>query len=264
MKKIFNILLLPIIFVLYIALFLNTSLNECLKKENIEKFVNELDISELVDVETNKEILDTNGYIIIIRSIINNSINSFLNEKEVISYTQKDIVELIDKNIDNILIEAKLNRLDKEEIKAEIYKSCINLYDEIPNITTMISDEIEQLNSIKSFYSKNAKRNIIIFLIFLVVCTIPLTFDTFEWLKYNGIIMVTSSISYLLMLYLLNTTINNFGISYINSITDEIFSCISTSVMGLGKLFIIFGILQIIVYFVVSQDINKKTNINNL
>src|SRR5574344_1038706 len=252
MKKIINYTIISIIVILYIILFTSISLGTLINKENVSNLIDEVNLEDFYKIEEDNPNIDFNDEVIL-KKIVKNSVFSLLNYEE--KYTQKEIVELIDIELKNINDETT-----KEELKNFIYKECIKINEQMPDVNKQTKEEIQTLEVIKQIISN--KTIIIISIVLATMLLIPINLNTFKWLKYSGLIIVITSISYLLLFIALNNTFTD-TINNANIIISYISRNIQESFKGKTILFFAIGLIQLLIYkiiytFKVQPNINKN------
>ena len=270
-----------IVFIVYL------STNSMLSKKNVNKFINEMDVSDfLVDKngeynefgkDVREELIKSGLPEAVIDEFVNskeitdfvadyagNIINYVVYDEELKEIKAEDVYRLINDNVDSIVAELRAKKVEGyeeltdeklSEFKSHVAELSVEIEKSIPDM----KKEIEETNArevikiIRFVFSRAVYITLVLIILFLVLFIFLLNYQNFNFLIWYGVIFIASSLPFM--------TISNV-VSTINIESDSkaIIDTIMTVINKLSiysNIFFIIGILCIVIV-VISKAIKKQ------
>lgn len=258
-KKILRILLNPILIICLFILYLYFIIYTTMSYFSIKDVVNNFDFSSLY-----KETINFNS------SKMSNVINDVT--KEIIinslykdNYSSKDVLNLVDKNMNKSLGPLLSSLPAVNELKSDVYLELNNLKNEIIDVKE--TSEVSTIIDVTDNLFSREICNIFIGITSIVLMILLILNSSFKWVRINSIVMFLSSLFYIVITNIILNNVPalvkdiNIGTLSQNAIVSALSDTLVITKQGISTsvYFIIFSIITFVLYITVF-----KTKVNKL
>lgn len=201
------------------------------------------------DIEENN-MFKSKTFVNIYNDVLDNAIHSIIYNTYM--YSETDIMNKIDKNIDNLSLELDID--DYNYLKAKIFIYLNNFNDNIKS--NVFFNNYQLLNEIFSY--NIFKKSIIFFCIILLIFVLISYNFVFDWLKKIGIVFTMTNLAFMLLLWFLSKILFINNIQYISILRSIVDSMIIAN-KRIFWLFFILGLILISIYIFIINIFRKKS-----